>query len=91
MITTLVPDNPKYDLSNIDEPIRLSQSTLKQLDKFGIYIPIQIKRKPFKMLYINPVDIVHFNGLNKSSRTNIPSIVVTEKALKDYINGYINQ
>ena len=50
-----------------------------------------MKRKPFKMLYINPVDIVHFNGLNKSSRTNIPSIVVTEKALKDYINVYISR
>lgn len=91
MITTLIPDTNNYDISKIEEPIRLSRSMLSLLDRYGMYIPIITKSKSFKRLFLNPVDIVRISGLKKSSRTNIHSIAVTEKALKDYINGYINQ
>ena len=91
MITTLVPNTPVSDLSKIEEPIRLSRSMLSLLDRYGMYIPIITRSKSFKRLFLNPADIVYINGLKKSSRTNIHSIAVTEKALKDYINGYINQ
>ena len=91
MITTLIPDTNNYDISKIEEPIRLSRSMLSLLDRYGMYTPIITRRKSFKWLFLNPVDIVCISGLKKSSRTNIQSIVVTEKALKDYINGYINQ
>lgn len=91
MITTLIPDTNNYDISKIEEPIRLSRSMLSLLDRYGMYIPIITRSKSFKRLFLNPADIVYINGLKKSSRTNIQSIVVTEKALKDYINGYINQ
>lgn len=91
MITTLIPDTNNYDISKIEEPIRLSRSMLSLLDRYGMYIPIITRSKSFKRLFLNPADIVYISGLKKSSRTNIHSIVVTEKALKDYINGYINQ
>ena len=91
MITTLIPDTNNYDISKIEEPIRLSRSMLSLLNRYGMYIPIITRNKSFKRLFLNPVDILYINGLKKSSRTNIHSIAVTEKALKDYINGYINQ
>lgn len=91
MITTLIPDTNNYDISKIEEPIRLSRSMLSLLDRYGMYIPIIVSRKLFKKLFLNPVDSVYIYGLKKSSRSNIQSIVVTEKALKDYINGYINR
>lgn len=91
MITTLVPNTPVSDLSKIEESFRLSRSMLSLLDRYKMYIPVIIKRNPYKYLFLNPVNIVYINGLSKTTRKNIASIVITEKALKDYVNGYVNK
>ena len=37
MITTLIPDTNNYDISKIEEPIRLSRSMLSLLDRYVLF------------------------------------------------------
>lgn len=87
MITTLVPETTTYDLKNIDEPIRLARSIIGLMNRLGMYIPIQVKKRSFEFLFINPVDILYANGLTKSARRS-PTISITENAVKEYVSEY---
>jgi hypothetical protein len=85
MITSLVPETTAYDLKNIDEPIRLHKSIIGLMDRLRMYIPIQVKKRSFKFLFINPVDILYTNGLTKSARRS-STIRITENAVLEYVN-----